>query len=46
MTVIMRDDALVQIVGNACIKTAVVTFYDVDMPCHENGRLRFAIGLL
>ena len=41
----MRGDALVQIVGNACIKTAVVTFYDVDMPCHENGRLRFEISL-
>ena len=38
----MCDDTFVQIVGNASIETTVVTFYDVDMPCHENSYLYFS----
>ena len=41
----MCNDAFVKIVGNASIETAVVTFDDVDMPCHENSRLHFSAML-
>ena len=40
----MCDDTLVQIVRNASIETAVVTFDYVDMPCHENSCLNFSAG--
>ena len=38
----MCDDTFVQIVCDASIETAVVTFDNVDMPCHDTSGLNFS----
>ena len=40
----MCDDTLVQIVRNASVESAIVTFDYVDMPCHVNSYLHFSPG--
>jgi hypothetical protein len=41
----MGGDTFIQVIGDAGIQAAVTTFDNINMPGHENSRLRCAIGL-
>ena len=43
--VIMGGDTSIEVIGDAGIQGTVTTFDNVNMPGHENSRLRCAIGL-
>ena len=41
----MGGDAFIEVIGDAGIQAAITAFDNVNMPSHENSRLRCAIGL-
>ena len=43
--VIMGGDTFIEVIGDAGIQAAITAFDNVNMPSHENSRLRCAIGL-